>query len=163
DESADKTLYDRLQLFAAFPIRPLSVDQLYESINQATGNRASQEAVVENGSVAESPDVEAQAFSDRPVESLGEHGGSMQRALVLVNSPFVHEAVQSGARVAATLCGRRIGRPHVEWLFLATLSRPPAADELANMLELVRGEQGTRGLEDVLWVLLNSAEFNTNH
>lgn len=159
---ADPTQFERLQAFAVFPIRPLTVDQLYDSINQATGNRSSEEAVVEN-SATESPDAEAQATSDRPAEALGEQGVSMQRTLVLLNSPFVHEALQSGARIAATFHGRRIGRAHVEWLFLATLSRPPAADELTRMLELVREEQGTRGLEDVLWVLLNSAEFNTNH
>ena len=148
-------------LFAAFPARPLNVDQLYYSITQATGHRTGDEAVVENAA-ADLAD-EAQAFSDRPVESLGEHGVSMQRALVLLNGSYVHEAAQSGARLAAALHGRHIGRAHVEWLFLATLSRPPSENERESMCELVRGERGTRGLEDVLWVLLNSAEFNTNH
>jgi hypothetical protein len=161
-EDADQTQFARLLAFAVFPSRPLTVDQLYDSISQATGNRSSEEAVVENP-LAELSDAEVQINSDRPVEALGEQGVSMQRALVLLNSPFVHEALQSGARIVATFHGRRIGKPHVEWLFLATLSRPPTADEMSRMLELVREEQGTRGLEDVLWVLLNSAEFNTNH
>jgi hypothetical protein len=159
---SDPKQFDRLQALAVFPIRPLTVDQLYESINRATGIRSSEEAVVENAAT-EPPDAEAQASADRAVEALGEQGVSMQRALVLVNSPFVHEALRSGARIAATFHGRRIGRPHVEWLFLATLSRLPADDELTRMLEMVREEQGVRGLEDVLWVLLNSVEFNTNH
>jgi hypothetical protein len=51
----------------------------------------------------------------------------------------------------------------IEWLFMATLSRPPAKEELAAMLELQQAGKGIRGLEDVLWALLNSAEFNTNH
>jgi hypothetical protein len=166
DPNADQQQFDRLQAFAVFPVRPMTVDQLYDSISQATGNRSSEEAVVENPA-ALSPEAEAQAeaqaSSDRPVEALGEQGVSMQRALVLLNSPFVHEALHSGARIAATLHGRRIGWAHVEWLFLATLSRLPAEDEMPRMLELVRDEQGVRGLEDVLWVLLNSAEFLTNH
>jgi hypothetical protein len=162
--NGDQAHFEKLLTFAAFPIRPLTVDQLYGSINQATGNRSNEEAVVDDpGPAAESPDAEAQEYSDHPVEALGEQGASMQRALVLLNSPFVHEAVESGTRIAATLHGRRIGRAHVEWLFLATLSRPPASEELSRMLELIREDQGARGLEDVLWVLLNSAEFNSNH
>ena len=99
------------------------MDQLYYSITQATGHRSNEEAIVENGS-PDFPD-EGAAYADRPVESLGEHGVSMQRALVFLNSPYVHEAVQSGARIAVALNGRHIGRTHVEWLFLATLSPPP--------------------------------------
>jgi hypothetical protein len=158
----ERKQFERLQALAVFPVRPLTVDQLYDSINQATGIRSSEEAVVENPA-SESPDAEAQPGADRAVEALGEQGVSMQRALILVNSPFVHEALKAGSRIAATFHGRRIGKSHVEWLFLATLSRLPAEDELANMLQLVRDEQGARGLEDVLWVLLNSVEFNTNH
>jgi len=153
---------DRLRPFGEFPVRTLTVDQLYYSINQATGNRSNEEAFVENP-LAEPADDEGRASSDRPVESLGNHDIGVQRALVLLNSPFAHEAVQAGARLATTLRGKRIGPSHVEWLFLSTLSRLPDEREAAELLELVRGEQGLRGLEDVLWVLLNSAEFNTNH
>jgi hypothetical protein len=160
-DAADQAAYEGERLFAAFPVRPLTVDQLYYSITQATGHRTSDEAVVENA-IQDLPD-EAQAYSDRPVESLGEHGVSMQRALVLLNSPYVHDAVQSGVRVAAALHGRQIGRAHVDWLFLAMLTRPPSDTERESMVALVRSEHGPRGLEDVLWVLLNSAEFNTNH
>ena len=39
----------------------------------------------------------------------------------------------------------------------------PAVSELDTMLALVAADRGTRGLEDVLWVLLNSEEFHTNH
>ncbi len=163
DLDVEKARLDKLQWLAVFPVRSLTVDQLYYSINQATGNRSSEEAVVEGSTANESLDADDEEYSDRPVEALGEYEVGMQRALALLNSPFAHEAVQSGARIAATMHGSRIGRAHVEWLFLATLARPPTKVELKEMLELVRGDRGTKGLEDVLWVLLNSAEFNTNH
>ena len=45
----------------------------------------------------------------------------------------------------------------------ATLSRKPTKDESAAMLKLAAANKGAAGLEDVWWVILNSAEFNTNH
>jgi hypothetical protein len=147
--------------FARFPMRPLSVDQLYYSIVQATGHKGEEEAMADNQNTADA--LESDDSPDRPVEFLGEHRLTLQRALVLLNSAYIHEAVQAGAKMAVSLNGRRVGAAHVDWLFLATLSRRPTEQEAAAMLELVRSDKGQRGLEDVLWVLLNSAEFNSNH
>ena len=55
----------------------------------------------------------------------------------------------------------------VEVLFLSTLSRKPTDDERAKFVAYV--EQGgtnnssRQALGDVLWALLNSAEFALNH
>jgi hypothetical protein len=159
----DAALVARRESYAAYPTRPLTVDQLYDSLIQATGARSSEEATPESPPAVESPDDEALAYADRPVESLGEHGVSLQRALVMLNGATAQEAARSAARIAVTLHGRRIGRAHVEWLFLSTLSRRPAEAELSTMIELVGSDRGVRGLEDVAWVLVNSAEFQTNH
>jgi hypothetical protein len=140
-----------------FPTRPVSVDQLHESIAQATGYRPPKEppSDKEENNEEEAPDT--------PVEVLAEHALTVQRALALLGSEHVHQAVQAGAKKACAIHGRRPGRAHVEWLFLATLSRLPSADELAVMLRLVQKGEEASGLEDVLWALLSSAEFNTNH
>jgi hypothetical protein len=157
DEDPD-AVHARLQQFARFPMRPLSVDQLYYSIVQATGHKGDEDA-----QAAAADPEQGEETPDRPVEFLGEHGLTVNRALVLLNSTYVQEAVQHGGRLAVALNGRRVGREHVEGLFLATLARRPGADELKVMLDLVKAAKGPRGLEDVLWVILNSAEFNTNH
>jgi hypothetical protein len=52
-------------------------------------------------------------------------------------------------------------------LFLSTLSRHPEAAEREMMLKTVAAaktdDERQRALGDVLWALLNSAEFTFNH
>jgi hypothetical protein len=148
----------RLQAFARFPVRPLSVDQLYQSIAQATGHHGD-EGVDPQAREQE----EEEGPPDRPTDLLGERALSLQRTLALLNGEYVTGAVKAGAAAATAVNGGKPGADHVEWLFLTTLSRRPSKEEARALLELMRAGKGKRGLEDVLWVLLNSAEFGTNH
>ena len=81
----------------------------------------------------------------------------------VLNGDYVHKAAEAAARMALAVLGKRPGPEQVEWLFLTTLSRRPTTEEAAAMLGLLKEGPGVRGLEDVLWALLNSAEFTTNH
>jgi hypothetical protein len=145
--------------FARFGVRPLSVDQLHASLVQATGHREEEMA----SEPKEGARLRDEGFDDPAVEGLGERAMTVPRALALLNSGYVNEAVQAGAKVAQTANGNRPGAAHVEYLFLATLSRRPTPDEAAPLLDLLRSGKDNRGLQDVLWVLINSAEFLTNH
>jgi hypothetical protein len=55
----------------------------------------------------------------------------------------------------------------VKSLFLATLSRPPSQAERtrfsAHVEKAKTSEESARALSDILWALLNSAEFIHNH
>jgi hypothetical protein len=55
----------------------------------------------------------------------------------------------------------------IEVLFLATLSRPPREDEQLVFIDYVKSQgpvqDRRRALSDVLWALINSAEFALNH
>lgn len=202
----------RLEAFALFPVRPLSVDQLYRSMVRGTGHLghddeesvepepqpqgpamvaqlnggaekrlgrlpgsampavgvgemmkpskagAGTSAASQRESVADMP-VE---FTDWAVDLLGEQGLTIQRTLTLLNGEYVHQAAQSAARLAVAMRGRQRSA-QIEWLFLATLSREPSAAEMQQMLAVQRAGKGPRGMEDIAWALLNSAEFNTNH
>lgn len=159
--TGDASTEAKLDNFARFRMRTLTVDQLYAALAQATGHHGDEDVVVEEQQRQDAAYEEA--TPDRPVELLGEHGLTMQRALVLLNGEYIHQATQAGAKLSVTLNGRRIGSAHVEWLFLGTLARRPTADESKVMLDLVRSDKGVKGLEDALWVILNSAEFNSNH
>jgi hypothetical protein len=170
--------------------RPLSVDQLYASITQATGYDGPSDDDTQDGddhndedndpAGAEQPataapaanpkdadanrdDGDEQDDTDRPVEMLGERALTLQRALVLSNGEYVRDASRSGVRVARAAIGRKLGASHLEWAVLATLSRRPSEKERAILTPLLGTPARPNGLEDVLWVLLNSAEFQTNH
>lgn len=144
---------------ARFPVRQLNVDQLYLSIAQATGHGALPEEPIPQAGEEKVHDDDQ---SDVPTQVLSERAQTVQRALALLNSDHIHQAAQAGAKAAVELHGEKVGAKHIEWLFLATLSRRPTADESTRMQELAKAEDGS-GLEDVLWVLLNSVEFCSNH
>ena len=88
--------------------------------------------------------------------------GSKSRLLALLGGATAREAVQSGRTRLLRLHGPQVGVDHVEGAFLALVSRPPAASEREAALEAIRAAgDGARGLEDLLWALLNSAELGS--
>jgi hypothetical protein len=46
---------------------------------------------------------------------------------------------------------------------MALLSRSPDETESAALVKLLDGNDKKAGLQDVVWAILNSAEFNSNH
>jgi hypothetical protein len=146
------------KLYARFPIRPLTADQLYLSIAQSTGHRGGDEA---EAKVAE---ITKEDFTtDIPQESLSAEALAIRRSLAVLNGDHVRQACEQVVRTTQALHGDVAGPKHIEHLFLATLSRKPTGAEMDAMLELAGASEGNEGLTDVAWVLLNSAEFNTNH
>ena len=89
----------------------------------------------------------------------------LSQALHLVNSTTLHQKVVSDAGRLATLA--KANKPEAEILeemYLATMSRRPRADELAEIEQLLReAPSRAEGLQDLLWTLLNSSEFVFNH
>ena len=87
---------------------------------------------------------------------------SVVQALHLMNAPELHKKVTSDAGRAARLAsGKESPRAIVEELYLLTYSRLPTEEEQAVGVSLFEGPRADRRLavEDLLWALLNSAEF----
>jgi hypothetical protein len=151
--------------------RPMAVDQLHASIAQATGHDGAPAQVAESPiPAADDPHAEDPALADDgelaadaqdvAVESIGERSLTLQRALVLLNGEFVHEAARTAARVSRAVLGRTNDSDRIEWACLATLGRKPSVEELGVLRPLLNHPNG---LEDVYWVLINSAEFQGIH
>jgi hypothetical protein len=91
---------------------------------------------------------------------------SVVQALHLMNSTKLQEMLAGKEGRAARLAKSDL-KPEqiVEELYLACYSRLPEADEMAIARKAVDvGEKDRQaGIEDVLWSLLNSAEFVFNH
>jgi hypothetical protein len=90
---------------------------------------------------------------------------SLTQVLHLSISPEVENKVSSGnGRVAKLVTAKTASDRAIEELYLAAMSRFPTTEERQRANEyLSRQTDLRRGLEDVLWVLINSKEFMFNH
>jgi hypothetical protein len=151
---------DDPKLFARMAVKGLSGEQFFDSLALATGYRES------GGRGSPRRDFLARfAPQGRPSEP----ETSILQALTLMNGRFVTESTaldSSGTLTAIAETPLLDTAQRIEALYVATLSRKPTDSERERLLEHVRrdGPDGERRrLGDVLWMLLNSAEFRLNH
>lgn len=155
--SAGDPEFVQTAVYARFPIRPLTADQLYLSLAQATGFRGD-EAEAKLAAMTSEDFV-----TDVSQDNLSGEALAVRRSLALLNGDHLRNAADMAVTAAQRVHGDIVGKKHVEWLVLSTLCRPPTSAEMDAFLKLAGDEEGSEGLKDVAWVLLNSAEFVTNH
>lgn len=162
DASSDKpaapqAVAEELLVWSRARARPLSADQLHLSLAQAFGYHFDEN----DFRLAEATGEE---FTyDLPTATFGSTPNSLTRATALYNSDHVRGAVELGAEVLVRLYGSSAGPEHIERLFLSLLTRKPTAKELELFQEIAGTGEIRQGLQDAAWVILNSAEFVTNH
>jgi hypothetical protein len=100
-----------------------------------------------------------------PCECARSTGASLSQVLHLVNSSEIEDKIAAGDGRIATLVKDKVPADRaVEELYLAVFARQPTAEEKQKSLEYIQKQkEPRRGLEDVLWALLNSREFMFNH
>ena len=90
-----------------------------------------------------------------------EYQGGIPQALYLMNAGHHYSIAKAANEVVAK---KKAPERVVETLFLATLSRPPTEREAKAMLAHVEKATDKRtAYHDVLWALVNSTEFVSNH
>ena len=93
---------------------------------------------------------------------------SLAQALHLMNADSVREKIESPKNVLAELLERTIDdRAILEALYLRAYARTPAAKEQSDIENFIASEKEAgrsrrRAFENVLWVILNSKEFQLN-
>ena len=80
------------------------------------------------------------------------HSEDLQKKLQSKHG-WVEELMQSGLHHGTM----------VEQVYLKLLSRYPTPEEKSIALKALSGDTPREGVEDILWALLNSAEFVFNH
>ncbi len=151
---------DDPQLFARMAVKGLSGEQLFDSLMLATGFRDK----TGRGSPREQF-LTRFALTGKPAEP----ETSIPQALALMNGKFIDDATTletSPMLMAACETPGLTLSQRIEALYLATLNRPPTEKELRrlrNYLGDAEKERLAERLGDVMWVLLNSAEFRLNH
>ena len=159
------------ELFAAMPLRPLTPAQLYDSLTQVSLRSMSTTTPGVTMGDRRLNDPQRQEFIQRlrsPSSSPTEYHFGLPQALFLMNGPAMTVATGSGtAGLLDALETPFFDDPQrIEILDLATLSRLPTDAERTKMVGYLAdraAEDRRASISDVLWVLLNSAEFTFNH
>ncbi|MCA9156604.1 MAG: hypothetical protein KDA38_17555, partial [Planctomycetales bacterium] len=142
--------------FATMPMRGLSGDQLYDSIVTAAGLP-----------VRSDSRQRRQFTEDFRIDQVTEARRSLVQSLLLMNGELTAEATNAerGPTLQAIADAPFLNSDdQVETLYLATLTRRPSETERETVRHyLERIENPRDGLSDLLWAMLNSVEFNTNH
>lgn len=89
----------------------------------------------------------------------------LAQALHLVNSPAMHNKVTAAeGRLSKLLAGNASDRDIVDELYLAAFARFPTDQERADIDQTLQEvSPRTEAWQDVLWALLNTAEFEFQH
>src|SRR5262249_49306130 len=110
------------------------------------------------------------ATSDRPRRVTGcecerSSGATLAQVLLLANSEEVENRLRAGDGLVAKLVKAKKTAPEVvEELYLTAYARRPTKAELEKAVAYVeKAPSQQEGLEDVLWVIVNSKEFMFNH
>jgi Protein of unknown function (DUF1549)/Protein of unknown function (DUF1553) len=163
---------ERPELFAQMAVKTMTAEQLYDCLTEAMRRR-------ETGAAATTPvfalggaDPDRQAFLARfraPTQGATEYQGGIPQALTLMNGQVVRQAtdLSQSDLLLALDAPFFTDEQRLDVLFLSTLARPPSDEERAWILEYVQAggtkSDSLEALGDVLWALLNSAEFVLNH
>jgi hypothetical protein len=164
---------DQPELFARMAIKTLTPEQLYDCLTEAMRKRQGASQFAGQAVGFRGFDQTRQAFLAKfgtGGQSAAEYEAGIPQALTLMNGRLVREATDiAGSDILVALDAPFFASEaeRVETLFLSTLSRVPSDVERAKFVTYAERRaaenQRRRGLSDILWALLNSAEFALNH
>jgi hypothetical protein len=158
------------KLFARMPVKVVGAHELLASLVTVTGVRESEggrRGPMRGGNAGKKGDsgpVTLTRFFDTREydDDVTDFPFGVPQVLKLMNTNLTHRAGEAAARVAGKAAGSD-GKRVIEDLYLTALTRRPRADELEKMAAFVAKQGPQQGYAGVMWALLNSAEFVSNH
>jgi len=161
----------RLELFAQMNVKTLTAEQVYDCIAVAT-LLDSQGPMPDGFSLDRIANASRDQFIQQfktPAGKSTEYLGGIPQALTLMNGTLISGAtgLSTSGLLASLEAPFFSNEQRIEVLYLATLSRRPRPVEW-ELLQGYIADDATdaelrEGLSDILWALLNSAEFTLNH
>jgi hypothetical protein len=162
------------QNFARYYARRLIAEVFLDAVDQATGTRTRFNNVSSNARAVDLPHEGFGSYFldmfDRPKRVTGcecerSSGATLGQVLLLANSDEIENKLAAGDGIIAKLLKEQQPiKEIVEELYLAAYARFPTAEELQTTVTYVEQQENKqRGLEDVLWTIVNSKEFMFNH
>ena len=162
---------ERVEWFAQMNVKTLTAEQVYDCITVATmldGADTMSTGFNLNRYGNSDRDIFLQQFRT-PAGRSTEYMGGIPQALTLMNGGLISGA--TGLSTSGLLKSLEApfftNEQRIEVLYMATLSRRPRPTEWELLKAYVpddaEGATLQEGLADLLWALLNSAEFTMNH
>jgi Protein of unknown function (DUF1553) len=158
-------------LFLSMPLRPMTPEQLFDSLLTATS--AHKAGAVDDGNRRRDAWLRQFifAFANDEAEESTSFQGTIPQALMMMNGELMQEALSGKpGSFLADVCERaqHMGRSPdsymVDSIYLAALSRHPTAKELHQAGEYLHNfPDSLQVLQDLFWALLNSNEFVLIH
>jgi hypothetical protein len=158
--------------FAQMNMKSLTADQLYDCIAVATRQAGMQGGAADPTGLMRFDDMSRQAFIEKfkaPAGQVTDYHAGIPQALTLMHGGLIHSAtdVASSGLLKSLAAPFFTDEQRLDTLFVSTLSRYPTPQERELMLESIARaktqQEKQQALGDVLWALLNSAEFTFNH
>lgn len=154
-------------------VRPLTAVALLDSVLTVTGAALAAPRAPAVARAVDLPDADGghatlQAFGrcprDGSIDPSQAPQATLPMALHWIQGSVANEWLAvPGGPVDRLVAARATPEAAVEELFFTTLGRPPRADELRTALQVLEGPSLRAALEDLLWALLATTEFSTNH
>ena len=157
------------EFFARAQVRPLTTDQLSFALVRAVGlegrvrGRARREARNVKSIIAKSFSF---IFDDDEGAESEDFAASIPQGLFLLNGPVMDRGLRADRGMPLDFLLRALpdDTKRIEHLVLRTYGRPVRADELKLFGTFVADAPTPQeAYSDLLWALVNSAEFMTNH
>ncbi|HZZ78554.1 MAG TPA: DUF1553 domain-containing protein [Gemmataceae bacterium] len=160
--------------YTRFTVRRLTAEQLADALDYATGTQEKYAGLPLGTRAIQLPDSRVKSYlldvfgrPPRQVTCECERvtQPNIAQALHLLNGDALGKKIATPTgRIDTLLKAKKSHEQIVEELYLVTLSRVPNADEIDRANRWIREAATPReGLQDLLWVLLNSREFTFNH
>lgn len=162
----------RLEWFAQMNVKTLTAEQVYDCITVATLLDSQPAGDDYEFNVVRFGNTDRQVFLQQfrtPAGHSTEYLGGIPQALTLMNGTLIEGAtgLSSSGLLKSLEAPFFTNRERIEVLYLATLSRRPRPAEWELLEDYIpdaaTGGELQDGLADILWALLNSAEFTLNH
>jgi hypothetical protein len=167
DSDPSRTLH-----FAQMNMKSLTADQLYDCIAVATRQATMSGSRNDALGLMRFDDMSRAAFIEKfraPAGQVTDYHAGIPQALTLMHGGLIHSATDmaSSGLLKSLAAPFFTNDQRLDTLFVSTLSRYPTDRERELMVKPIAAATSTserqQALGDVLWALLNSAEFTFNH
>jgi hypothetical protein len=153
-------------MFSHFYLRQMQAEQLYESLLTATEADKTSRGTFEEQERRKNDWLRqfTIAFGTDEGDDTTTFNGTITQMLMMFNGEMIKAATStdSGNFLDRLAKNQKLSNAEkINYLYMSALSRKPTASEItvANQLLMARKGNPAAALQDVFWVLLNSAEF----